>query len=309
VSAPTLNDAAAVVEGAEVRWLLRSVRPEQWVAMIDAWSAWLLASGIRERTVELRRYQLGHLGAAHLDRSPWSLRTADLVEWLAGQAWAPETRKSYRSALRSFYGWGVSAGHTRHDPAGELRPVRCHTPPPRPAPDQVLDDALAAASDRDRLILLLAAYAGMRRAEIAGARWRDITAGAIRVTGKGGRVRVVPLHPVLRAELIAEHERRRAGSTGTGYRYAAAGDLLAVWLFPGQTGSHMAPHSVGHAASRLLGPGWTAHTLRHRFATRALRGTSNLLVVQQLLGHSSPETTMRYTALVDDALSDAVRTV
>jgi integrase/recombinase XerC len=308
VSAPTVNDAA-VVDGAEVRWLLHSVKSDQWVAMIDAWSAWLLASGIRERTVELRRYQIGHLGAAHLNRSPWSLRSEDLVRWLAGQAWAPETRKSYRSALRSFYRWGVMAGHTRHDPAGGLPPVRTSAQPPKPAPDQVFGAALAAASDRDRLILLLAAYAGLRRAEIAAARWHDITAGAIRVTGKGGRVRVVPLHPVLRDDLVAEHQRRRAGATGSGYRYASTGDQLAVWLFPGQTGSHMAPHSVGHAASRLLGPGWTAHTLRHRFATRALRGTSNLLAVQQLLGHSSPETTMRYTALVDDALTDAVRTV
>jgi site-specific recombinase XerD len=61
--------------------------------------------------------------------------------------------------------------------------------------------------------------------------------------------------------------------------------------------------------SALLGPGWTAHSLRHRFATRAYAGERDLLTVQQLLGHSSVATTQRYTQIPDDALRRAVMAV
>ena len=58
----------------------------------------------------------------------------------------------------------------------------------------------------------------------------------------------------------------------------------------------------------LGGPasGWTAHTLRHRFATRAYAGERDILTVQQLLGHSSIATTQIYTHIDDDELHRAV---
>ncbi|MCI0687921.1 MAG: site-specific integrase [Sporichthyaceae bacterium] len=276
-----------------------------WVAAIDAWTAWMRAAGCSPSTIELRRFQLGRLAEAFGRRSPWSLNTADLVGWTSGHDWQPQTRLSYRTTLRSFYGWAKTSGASRRNPTATLPSVRTTEPPPRPCPDDVLDRALATATDRNRLILLLAAYAGLRRAEIAGLRWADITAGTLRVHGKGGRVRVVPLHPKLDDALRAERSRRR-GRTGSGYRYTAGGQ---VWLFPGQSGGHLSPNAVGCAASRLLGPGWTVHTLRHRFATRALRGTGNLAAVQVLLGHADPGTTIRYTKVADQALGDAVRSV
>ena len=66
------------------------------------------------------------------------------------------------------------------------------------------------------------------------------------------------------------------------------------------------PDQIGKALSRMLGPGWTAHTLRHRFASRAYAVDRDLRSVQELLGHSKPETTMRYTAIPDGALRAAV---
>ncbi|KAA1251740.1 tyrosine-type recombinase/integrase [Mycobacterium simiae] len=51
---------------------------------------------------------------------------------------------------------------------------------------------------------------------------------------------------------------------------------------------------------------WTAHTLRHRFTTRAYRGSRNLRAVQTLLGHSSVATTERYTAVDDDEIRAAM---
>ena len=58
--------------------------------------------------------------------------------------------------------------------------------------------------------------------------------------------------------------------------------------------------------SRLMPPGFTMHTLRHRFATRAYRGSRNLRPVQVLLGHASIATTERYTAVDDDEIRAAM---
>lgn len=273
----------------DVRWLLSTVKPELWVAAIDYWTTWLIASGARPGTVRLRRYQVGHMAEAFLNRSPWSLTTRDLAGWLATQDWSPETRKSFRSALRSFYGWAAASGRTKHDPAAGLPAVRTFVPPPKPVPDDVLEHALATADDRTRLILLLAALAGLRCFEIAGLCWDDIGECGIRVRGKGGKIRVVPLHPRLAAELdCADHAGR--------------------FVFPGHAGPLTAGH-VGVLARRALGPGWSAHTLRHRFGTRAYAGTHDLLAVQALLGHADPATTKRYTQLADETLTAAVRSV
>lgn len=58
--------------------------------------------------------------------------------------------------------------------------------------------------------------------------------------------------------------------------------------------------------ARALPGGWTAHTLRHRFATVAYAGTRDLLAVQDMLGHSKPETTRGYIEMPQDALRAAV---
>ena len=62
---------------------------------------------------------------------------------------------------------------------------------------------------------------------------------------------------------------------------------------------------AGRNLSRALGPGWSGHTLRHRFGTRVYAASGDLLSLQQLLGHSSPATTRQYVALSDEALRRA----
>jgi integrase len=279
----------------------------RWIYAIDAWTNWMIAAGVSIRTIELRRYQMRRLAEAHLRRSPWRINTNDLIEWMSGQPWSQETRRSYRATLRAFYTWAEQSRRTRRNPTSSLPAVRAPHTVPRPTPDEVINMALKSCSDRDRLILCLAALAGLRRAEIAGLRWDHITPDGIRVHGKGGKIRIVPIHPDLLRLIYAERLCRIAGGSGTGYRYTAG--LDGPWLFPGQCDGHMTPAAIGKTAVRALGPGWGAHSLRHRFATRVYAGTHDLLAVQELLGHSKPETSRRYTQLSDGALSDAVNTI
>lgn len=259
---------------------------DRWLSPVADYLHWLAAGGRSAGTVRIRRYQLWALARAFPDRCPWSLDTGDLARYLARDGWEPETRKSARGAIVGFYKWGaVVEGRVAESPASRLASVRVPPGKPRPAPEMVLAAALGDAPDRERLMLMLAAYAGLRRAEIAKVHSRDVVDGQLRVVGKGGKVRVVPLHPVL---LRAVEARARG------------------YLFPGKIDGHLSPQWVGKLLARHLGDGWTAHTLRHRFSTMAYAGERDLLAVQQLLGHASPTTTMIYTALPSDALSRAV---
>jgi integrase len=274
-----------------------------WDSAIGGWCQSLRAAGLSPATIYQRRWQVGLVAAAYPNQSPWTVSGDQLVAFMANRGWGPEALHSARSALRGFYSWGLDAGRTDRDPSRALRRVRLPRHLPRPAADLVVSNALEHANDKIRLMILLGALAGLRAAEIAKLRWDSIDGAAMTVCGKGGRTRRIPVHPALAAELAAEYTRRADGRTGSGYRYTHHGD---VYVFPGQTVGGMHPGHVSHALSMALGPGVTGHQLRHRAATRALRGTGNLRAVQEFLGHSSPSTTAIYTEVDPAALLAAV---
>jgi integrase/recombinase XerC len=78
------------------------------------------------------------------------------------------------------------------------------------------------------------------------------------------------------------------------------------WLFPTGSGGHLTVHHVGGLVARVFPPGFTMHSLRHMFASRAYRGTRNLRAVQVLLGHQSIATTERYCAVDDSEIRAAM---
>lgn len=282
--------------------------PRQWAPLVGSYAEYLAAAGRRPQTIRQHRMHLGMFARTHTE--PLGVTESAILAYLGSRDWAPETRKSARSVLRTFYAWAVRAGHTANSPALYLPAVRVPGGTPHPVPTAVLDAALSAADDKTRLMVLLAAYAGLRRAEIAAVHpARDISDGVLHVTGKGGRRRLVPLHPVLVEAITNELDRRRAGQVGSGFRYRNAATADG-YLFPGQLpGSCTTPDAIGASVSPLLGEHYSAHGLRHRFATRAYAGTRDIRAVQELLGHSKPETTARYTAVPDGALKDAVMAV
>jgi integrase len=252
------------------------------MGVIQQYGTWTKAAGLSEGTIRLRLYYLQRL-AAQTSAGLLTLGPDDLAGFLA-QDWKPETRKSARAAIRSFYRWAVETERLAVDPSRFLPSVRVPPGRPRPAPDDVFHTAMAQATARERLMLMLAAFAGLRRSEIAAVHSRDVQGDMLRVCGKGGRVRLIPLHPDLLAVLYS---------------------LPEGWVFPTYRG-HLTPGHVGVTLKRLLGPDWSAHTLRHRFAGRAYLAERDLRAVQTLLGHSKPETTARYVAVPEGAMRAAV---
>lgn len=264
----------------------------EWACAIDAWATAQRAGGAPETTLSTRTYHLRRLAAAMGTIEPWEVTADDLIDWTGRQVWAGETRRGYRNSFRAFYSWAIDTGRTDVNPALGLPRVKPSSPNPRPAPDRVYREALLAAGRRERLIVRLAAEMGLRRAEVAVVHSsdliEDLAGWSLRVHGKGGRTRVVPLPPSLAAELRA---------------------LPPGWAFPGRDRGHLSPRWVGKLVTRLLPDEWTMHTLRHRFATRAYAVDRDVFTVQELLGHASPATTRVYVQPPDDARRRLVHAV
>ncbi|WP_461186308.1 tyrosine-type recombinase/integrase [Trueperella pyogenes] len=243
--------------------------------LITAFARHLRAAKRSEETIRLRVYYVERL-AAYCD-----LETAtsnELEAFLASQAWKIETARSARSSLRVFYAW-LKAGS--EDPSQRLPKIRQSAPYAHPLPEDAYQEALAAADARQHLMIRLAGEAGLRRAEVARLRCdslhRDLLGWALRVEGKGGKHRTVPISDSLAREL----------QRSPGIR----------WIFESTQGGHLTAGHVGKLVARCLPAGYSMHALRHRYATVVYQGSGDLLAVQQLLGHESPATTQRYVLL------------
>lgn len=263
-------------------------RPHGWGPAIADYVASLRARHSPATIVLYRHYanlMADRLLARH-DVGPWDVTGLHLEELLGAVEWGPAARKSLRTVIGGFYRWAHRTGRIDHDPAIHLDHVKVPRGHPRPAPEAVILDALERAGPRERLMIELGALAGLRAGEIARVHRDDLIGDVLTVHGKGGKVRLVPL---ARGELI-EAIRNADG-----------------WLFPNvQRGGHLTSNHVSKLLNALLAEPWTAHTLRHRFGTRAYARSRDLLAVSRLLGHASTETTLIYVEMPTDHLRRAV---
>ncbi len=259
---------------------------------ITSWATWMRAAGRPGSTIYLRTYHVRRTFMEMPDADPLSVTTEDLVVWLGSKTWKPNTRRSNLTSLRVFFTWAQATGRRQDNPAALMPTVKVPRGMPRPTPDVIYRTALLEADDREQLMVQLAAKCGLRRGEIARTRVdevvEDLVGYSLRVVGKGGHERLVPLPDEL-ARTIREQP--------------------AGWLFPSpsRNGGHLTAPHVGKIISRLLPDGWSCHTLRHRCATVAYASTRDLRAIQELLGHAKPETTARYTQVPQDAIRAAVR--
>lgn len=253
-----------------------------WHAAMTDYLAAMRAANRSPLTIRLHRHYLTTLATSH--RSPWRVTLADLRAELTAHEWGASAMASARTVWRGFYKWAHGVGLVDEWIAEQLAPVQVPQGLPRPAPDTVVASA-KRADDRTRLMAMLAAHAGLRAGEISRVHARDLRADLLTVHGKGRRQRVVPImHP----ELLRALQR------------------LDGWAFPNpRTGQPLTPGTVSRLLSEAMPKGWTAHTLRHRYATAAYDGTGDLLAVAELLGHSQVNTTQVYVKVSANKLRAA----
>lgn len=231
---------------------------------------------IKRRTLALASFERWLDGVELVAAAP-----TDIEGWLRTKA-SPKTRHAYRSDLMGFYDWAVRRGHATVNPVIDTGTIRLPKPLPRPIGPEVRI-ALVSGHLRTRRMVALGLLAGLRCAEIAALDGTDlhthVSPPVLHVRdGKGGKDRVVPMHP----ELVA----------------IMKGAPKAGPLFPGRRLGHVKPATVSALLSRHLrrcGITATPHQLRHTFGTemaRAARG--NLVAVAATMGHGSMQTTRGY---------------
>ncbi|GAA3661786.1 hypothetical protein GCM10022224_026660 [Nonomuraea antimicrobica] len=211
---------------------------------------------------------------------------------------APNTIDTYLSAIDDFYArrnLGKPQARREHDTrrtapraldARRTRRYICHVQ--------------LTASPRDKAIALLPYYAGLRISEVVGLDLADVRLsarkGELRIRGKGrdaGKTRLLPIHPDLRQAL--------ADWLATRTDWKGAGTCPAVFLNRrGGRLSDRAARAIITGLGDAVGLGddptepFSPHVLRHTFATQLIRDGKNPILVAELLGHGSLDTTRRY---------------
>lgn len=250
---------------------------ETSLAVIARYCMWLDAF-CSPSTVKNRRYYASRLATwateHHLD--VFSLSELDISNWLTTLGPAPATRKNGYDVANSFFNWTIVAGLATRNPV--IGVPRINVPPgvPRPTPQLVLDETLARCETlQDYLMVTLGYLAGLRASEIAPLHTNDVHDDHFRIRGKGKKVRLVPIHPAI-AEILPLFPR--------GYYFPSR-------LNP--TG-HYRPDSIGQRIRRLSPQGWSAHPLRHKFATDFWEVRPDIMLLADVLGHQNISTTMIY---------------
>jgi integrase/recombinase XerD len=212
------------------------------------------------------------------------------------------------SAVRSFHRFLVREGVTDRDPAAAVAQPRLPRSLPHPIPVEEIRRLLDAPDPatpgglRDRAILELLYGSGLRISELTGLDVDDLEleAGSVRVLGKGGKEREVPLGSCAREAVGVYLTRGRPALASAATRGA---------LFLNARGGRLSRQSCARLLGRYVRLAGierrvTLHSLRHSFATHLLEGGADVRVVQELLGHASVATTQIYTLVTSQHLRD-----
>jgi len=290
----------------------------------------LAASTVESYRRDLRRYasvlagqgktRLGDITPADVAGFLASLREGDADH----AALAVSSAARAVIAVRGLHAFAVAQGLAGTDPAREVTPPS----PPRRLPkaipvedvERLLDAAGPGPDDlsaeprllRDRALLEFLYGTGARISEATGLDVDELQLGAapeypvVRLIGKGGKHRVVPVGRCAARALEAYLVRARPGLAAASRRASAS---PAVFLNArGGRLTRQGAWGVLHAAAARarLTPETdvSPHTLRHSFATHMLDGGADIRVVQELLGHASVTTTQVYTLITVDRLRE-----
>ena len=236
-------------------------------------------------------------GSALLD-----VTNADLRSYLAfrieQQKSSARSSARFMSCCRGFYGYFLRERVISHDPSALIESPRQGRPLPKSLSESDVESLLAAPDTedaiglRDRTMLEVLYACGLRVSELVGLTLADVNLrqGVMRVMGKGGKERLIPMGDEAAAWLI---------------RYAKEARPLLLKqssdvLFPSKRGQHMTRQTFWHRIKHWalvadIDKPISPHTLRHAFATHLINHGADLRVVQLLLGHSDLSTTQIYT--------------
>lgn len=214
---------------------------------------------------------------------------------------SPRSLSQALSAVRSFHGWLDRRLDVGNAALALVRGPRVKPGVPRPVSEDqargLIEDASTDPDSddweaaRDEALLTLLYGCGLRISEALSLTCAEVPLGeTVRVTGKGSKVRLVPVLPAVREAMTA---------------YLAVQPFVLKSdepLFRARRGGPFSPRHAQALMQKLRGrlglpDSATPHALRHSFATHLLGGGADLRSIQELLGHASLSTTQKYTSV------------
>lgn len=285
--------------------------PEDQARLIEGFleRSWA-EEGLSRNTLAAYRRDLAH-AAAGLAAVGGLLRAsrADLFRLVAARTssgYAARSNARFLAALRRFYAYAVREGMVAEDPAAELDTPRRGPPVPKALSESEVERLLSAPDPadpiglRDKAMLELMYATGLRVGELValGLGAVNLRQGVLRVLGKGGRERLVPI-----GEEALGWIQRYLAEGRPRLRFASGSDRL----FPGERGPLLSRQSFWAALRRYarkagIGGAVAPHVLRHSFATHLLNHGADLRAVQMMLGHASLSTTQIYLLVAREGL-------
>lgn len=255
------------------------------------------ADGVTARTLEWHRYSLQSFTRwldEHRDPQTWTpVLLREYVVYLQGTDLAPSTVTNKVQSLLAFTRWLREEGFLETNPGARVRKPKAPFLQKQPFSPEELKALLHAsrANLRDHAIVSLLIDTGMRASELCMLRPEDIFLGQslIKVHGKGGRDRILPLS-VKSARVLAKWMSKHRGA----------------YLFPSEQSERLTRNSLLKILKRLgvrAGVGNVyCHRFRHSFALAYLRNGGSALALQKLLGHTTLTMTTIYVALSTEDL-------
>ena len=287
-----------------------------WPAALQRFDLHLRAErSLSRHTARAYLADVGQLANAVAATSPAAVGPDDVRRFLAERHKRDAASSLGRklAALRAFFRFLVREGVRAADPTTGIPAPRAPKRLPRPLAVDDCQVLVAGTKDggpdselaelRDRALAELLYGAGLRVGELTSLDVRDVdlAQGEVRVLGKGGKERVVPLPAAARAALGAWlAARRRPGVLGEPL-------FIALRARKGEAPRRLDPRDVRRRlARRALAAGLSdrvhPHRLRHSYATHLLDMGADLRAIQELLGHASLSTTQKYTAVSAERL-------
>ncbi|NNM12294.1 MAG: site-specific tyrosine recombinase XerD [Pseudomonadales bacterium] len=287
------------------------------IELVDRYiDALWLERGLSRNTLEAYRRDLRALAAfvAGRDSSLLQADYADLAARLAALAnsnASPRSQARLVSSIRGFYRYCLRENLIAVDPSARLASPVLGRALPVVISEAQVEQLLRAPGDtpleqRDKAMLELMYASGLRVSELVNLSMPSLNMrqGAVRVVGKGGKERLVPVGEEALVSLQQYLAESRAHLFGQ-LQQAAASDVV----FPGRAGKSLTRQAfwyrIKHYAQRAeITTPLSPHVLRHAFATHLLNHGANLRVVQLLLGHSDLSTTQIYTHVASARLQE-----
>ena len=267
--------------------------------------------GLSENTLKSYRYDLFQL-ALHQKTRGRVLANAsreDLLHFLATQMQSgrsPRSLSRYLSGFRQFYQWLLREGRIDSDPCALIESPKIGRNLPKALSEKQVvglleaPDTSTALGLRDRTMLELMYATGLRVSELTdlGVVNVSISQGVVRVMGKGGKERLVPLGE----ESLSWLQRYLHDSRPELMHGADCPRLFVTARRAGMTRQAFWHAIRRHAQVAGIAKPVSPHMLRHSFATHLLNHGADLRVVQLLLGHSDLSTTQIYTHIAREGL-------